>query len=332
MLNLSKGENTEVTGRSEAAGPVALALGWTDPTGEGDADVSVLLLTADGKVRGDGDFFFYNQPASANGSVQLLGKTPTGGGSEDRIQVDLTALPEDVHRVVIAASRHAEATFGDLADLRLTLSDSAGEPLLAFDITDASAETAFVFGELYRRAGQWRFRAVGQGYASGLAGLATDFGIAVEGDEDENDADEAPAVPAPAEPVDAAPPEAGRPAKVRTGRRPVRKCTLAPVKTDLADHAHWQHARLFSVHGLRNDQEREVRATSTLLAVMAQVPEFGRRVTARFGAPAGLLQTFAEAQFKHGETTVRPDGIVRVSRAGRIWTALVETKTGGNRS
>ncbi|MEO5876781.1 MAG: TerD family protein [Streptosporangiaceae bacterium] len=319
-----KGGNIGLAGLSETDGPVTLTLGWTDPTGAGEADVSVLLLGPDGRVRGDDDFFFYNQPASADGSVQLLGKSPTGSGSEDQILLDLTALPEEIERVGIAASRYAGATFGQLDDLRLTLSDSAGAHLLAFDITDAGVESAFVFGELYRRAGEWRFRAIGQGYESGLAGLARDFGISVNDDTDEPVVEEAVAVLVEA--------EAKQPAKVRTSRtRTVKKTTLPKtLKVSLADHASWQQARLFSASGLRNDQEREVRATSTLLAAMVQVPEFGRRLTARFNAPAGTVQTFAEASFKHGESTVRPDGIIRVARAGRIWTALVETKTGGN--
>ncbi|GAA3227651.1 TerD family protein [Actinocorallia longicatena] len=363
MEQLVKGANVALAALSDIEGPVTLTLGWSDPTGAGEADVSVLLQGADGKARGDGDFFFYNHPSSADGTVQLLGKTPTGGGSEDGIQVDLEALPADVTGVVIAASRYGGATFGELDDLRLTLADSAGNPLLSFDIGDAGEETAFVFGELYRRDGAWKFRAVGQGYASGLAGLAGDFGIDVQDDEAEAEAGaeavtEASTVAAEAadggtvtrtapeavhaEPVRAepaadvaAPPvaktlEAPAAGRVRTGRRVVKKNTLPVAKVNLADHAGWQGARLFSVSGLRNDQEREVRATSTLLAVMTQVPEFGRRITARFGAPAGTMQTFAEASFKHGESTVRPDGVVRVSRAGRIWTALVETKTGGS--
>ncbi|GAB2850925.1 hypothetical protein GCM10022221_57860 [Actinocorallia aurea] len=127
-----------------------------------------------------------------------------------------------------------------------------------------------MFGERFRRDALWKFRAVGQGYASGLAGLAADFGIAVQSDEPADQADGAPAgheAPPQAAPADEAPPAAERP--VRTGRRPSKKCTLSPAKTDLADHPHWRQARLFSVDGLRNDQEREVRATSTLLSVGA---------------------------------------------------------------
>ncbi|MUN42134.1 TerD family protein [Actinomadura litoris] len=330
MQQMRKGSNVELSSLTEAEGPVTAALRWTDPTGAGEADVAALLLDASGRVRGDADFVFYNQPAHPDGTVQLLGKSPTGGGSEDRVLLDLAAMPAGVERVVLTASRYAGATFGDLDDLGLTLYDSSGAALLGFDIGDAASETAFVFGELYRRGGGWRFRAVGQGYASGLAGLAGDFGISVD------DGEEAPAIPAAeAEPAPeagvgaaAAPVKEPRPARVRTAKRRVT-LPKAP-KVDLADHPAWQGARLFPVSGLRSDHEREARATSTLLAVMAQVPEFGRRLTARFNAPAGTLQTFVETPFKHGEGKVRPDGVIRVARAGRIWTALVETKTGGS--
>nr|WP_233526222.1 TerD family protein [Actinomadura spongiicola] len=340
---MTKGANVDLFGLSTATGPFTVALSWIDPSGEGEADVSVLLVDAGGKVGSDADFVFYNQPATVDESVRLLGKTPTAVGSEDRILVDLDALRPAVERVVIAASRYADATFGALDDLRLTISDSAGEVLLTFDIKDADTETAFIFGELYRRNDTWKFRAVGQGYTSGLAGLATDFGISVD-DGDEEEGDQAPARPTAApgsarpeppalaaagQPADPTPPKGDdRPKRVRT----VRKKTTVPkaVKVNLAENPSWQHARLFPVTGLRNDQEREVRATATLLAVMAQVPEFGRRLTARFNAPAGTIQTFAEASFGHGDGKVRPDGVLRVARAGRIWTALIETKTGGN--
>nr|WP_221481699.1 MULTISPECIES: TerD family protein [Actinomadura] len=330
---MSKGANIDLSGLTAATGPLTVALSWIDPSGEGEADVSVLLVNADGKVGSDADFVFYNQPATADESVRLLGKAPTATGSEDRILVDLTALRPEVERVVVAASRYREATFGALDDLRLAVSDGSGEVLLVFDIKDADTETAFIFGELYRRGDGWKFRAVGQGYESGLAGLATDFGINVD-DGDEDEPGEAPASQGPTsgtdqpEPVAATPVEDERPKRVRTAKK---KTTLPKAaKVDLAEHSSWRHARLFSVTGLRNDQEREVRATATLLSVMAQVPEFGRRLTARFNAPAGTVQTFAEASFKHGDGKVRPDGVLRVARAGRIWTALIETKTGGN--
>lgn len=345
MQQMTKGANIDLPGSTTAAGPLTVALSWIDPSGAGEADVSVLLVGADGKVGSDTDFVFYNQPATADESVRLLGKAPTATGSEDRILVDLTILRPEVQRVVIAASRYAGATFGALEDLRLAVSDSTGKALLAFDIKDADTETAFIFGELYRRGEGWKFRAVGQGYESGLAGLAADFGINAD-DSDEEETAHAPShpdgapgtdrteAPAPAA-VDVAAPVAE--VSVKTEQRPkqvrtAKKKTTVPkaAKINLAEHPSWQQARLFPVTGLRNDQERETRATATLLAVMAQVPEFGRRLTARFNAPAGTIQTFAEASFKHGDTRVRPDGVLRVARAGRIWTALIETKTGGN--
>ncbi|MGI5328407.1 TerD family protein [Actinomadura nitritigenes] len=336
---MSKGANIGLSSLTTATGSLTAALSWIDPSGEGEADVSVLLTNIDGKVGSDADFVFYNQPTTADESVRLLDKSPTATGSEDRILVDLGALRPDVQRVVIAASRYAGATFGALDELCLTISDSTGAELLAFPIKEADRETAFIFGELYRRDDSWKFRAVGQGYASGLAGLAADFGISVD-DSEEQQPGPAPAQPAEPPPTDGpdaiadhAAPEASptggkRPQRVRTAKKKVTAPKAA--KVSLAEHPSWQHARLFPVTGLRNDQEREARATATLLAVMAQVPEFGRRLTARFNAPAGTIQTFAEASFKHGDGKVRPDGVVRVARAGRIWTALIETKTGGN--
>ncbi|MFE4259938.1 TerD family protein [Streptomyces sp. NPDC056883] len=376
MQEIPKGANVSLTALSEDAGAVVVSLGWSSASGAGDADVSVLLLDENGKVRDENDFYFYNNPAAADGSVQLLGKVPTDNGDEDRISVDLTAVPEGVARIVVAASRYAGARFGDLDDLRMTVADRSGEPLVGFSIDDAGVETAFIFGELYRRGEEWKFRAVGQGYETGLAGLATDFGIPVledsEGPEEPEGAEEAelagegrPAeAAAPAEPEQGpgaavagaeapaavpvaeplagpaagpAPAEAAAPAAVpaqtrgRSPRTTRKKVTLPKVaKKSLAENESWSQARLFPVPSLKSDREREVRATSVLLSVMAQVPEFGRRLTAGFGAPAGRMQTFTEVSLPHGDTPRRPDGVIRVERAGKLWTALVETKTNGN--
>lgn len=387
MREMTKGANVGLADLSEDAGTVIASLSWSSAAGDGDADVSVLLLDAGGKVRGDADFFYYNNPSAADGSVQLLGKTPTDGGSEDRISLDLTAVPEDVERLVVAASRYGGSRFGDLDDLRMTVADRSGEVLLGFSIGDASVESAFIFGELYRRGTEWKYRAIGQGYETGLAGLATDFGIDVD-DEGENEAAEvadeavevadeasevadeasdgaaeeaaervtdpgdgegaAPAVesagaaqPLPAVPAQPGPqtataeqPAAAAPApapKRPRARTAKKKVTLPAVATkSLAENDSWRAARLFPASNLKSDKEREVRATSVLLSVMAQVPEFGRRLTAAFGAPAGRMQTFTEVSLPHGETPKRPDGVIRVERAGKLWTALVETKTNGN--
>ncbi|MEU2024369.1 TerD family protein [Streptomyces sp. NPDC016469] len=356
MREMTKGANVGLADLSDDAGSVIASLSWSSTAGDGDADVSVLLLDANGKVRGDADFFYYNNPAAADGSVQLLGKTPTDGGSEDRISLDLTAVPEDVDRLVVAASRYGGSRFGDLDDLRMTVADRSGEVLLGFSIGDASVESAFIFGELYRRGTEWKYRAVGQGYETGLAGLAADFGIDVD-DEGENETADgvagpvdgegaAPAVESagPAQPLPAVPaqpgpqtvaaeqPAASAPAPKRPRARTAKKkVTLPAVATkSLAENDSWRAARLFPASNLKSDKEREVRATSVLLSVMAQVPEFGRRLTAAFGAPAGRMQTFTEVSLPHGETPKRPDGVIRVERAGKLWTALVETKTNGN--
>jgi stress response protein SCP2 len=354
MFEMIKGANVGLASVGEDTGSVVASLSWSSAAGDGDADVSVLLLGEDGKVRSDADFFFYNNPAAEDGSVQLLGKTPTENGSEDRVSLDLTAVPEAVQRIVIAASRYGEAHFGELDDLRVELADRVGEPLLGFSIDTAGSETAFLFGELYRRAGEWKFRAIGQGYESGLAGLATDFGIDVDDDAEamadavtEGAAEAEGSVPVPQ--LEMVPTQAAEPGIV-TGAAPAgdevagtgaaakrrprtakKKVTLpATQKKSLAESDAWRRARLFPASSLKSDRERETRATSVLLSVMAQVPEFGRRLTAAFGAPAGRMETFTEVSFPHKDTPRRPDGVIRIERAGKLWTALLETKTNGN--
>ncbi|MEU7086985.1 TerD family protein [Streptomyces achromogenes] len=347
-----KGSNATLSALSENVGSVIISLRWASPSGEGDADVSVLLLGPDGKVRSDADFYFYNNPVAPDGSVQLLGKVPAERGDEDRIGFDLTAVPEGVDRMVVAASRYGGACFGELEDLGVTLSDAAGEGILRFAIDDAQSVSAVIFGELYRRAGTWKFRAVGQGYADGLAGLARDFGVDIDDDaaaepvlhddpaEEEGVTVRAvtgepvpeqalPAVPSPRRSGEAGQ-GPGRTPRPRTAKRKVTLPKVAKAKKSLAENESWRESRLFPVSALRSDRDRETRATSVLLSVMAQVPEFGRRLMAPFGAPAGRMETFVEVSLPHGDTPRRPDGVVRVERAGKLWTALVETKTNGN--
>jgi len=123
-------------------------------------------------------------------------------------------------------------------------------------------------------------------------------------------------------------------AAVAPKRRPrtaKKKVTLPKTpRKSLAENDGWRQARLFPASSLKSDHEREMRATSVLLSVMARVPEFGRRLTAAFGAPAGRMETFTEVSLPHGDTPKRPDGVIRVERAGKLWTALMETKTNGN--
>ncbi|GGQ52490.1 hypothetical protein GCM10010267_13920 [Streptomyces griseorubens] len=177
-------------------------VGWRSGPGVPDADASALLL-AGGKVRSDADFVFYNQPAHASGAVRHEGKRQDGGRVTDTLLVDLTRVEPGIETVILAASCDG-GTFGQVPDLSIEVKDAAhGTVAARFDSTGATTETAFVLGEFYRRQGAWKFRAVGQGYSSGLEGLATDYGITV--DEPQHAAP--PAAPV-APPAPAAPPVA----------------------------------------------------------------------------------------------------------------------------
>jgi len=195
MTQLTKGSNTPLD-----AVQVRITLQWQPGPGVPDVDASALLLRESGKVASDDDFVFYNQPSHPSGAVRHLGKQP----GADALEVDLSRLPAEVPRVVLAASADGGA-FGQVPGLRLVASDAAsGAELATFDMA-AENETAFVSGELYQRGGQWKLRAVAQGYSSGLAGLATDFGISVEGDAEPPVAPAVPPAPMPAVPPQGAP-------------------------------------------------------------------------------------------------------------------------------
>ncbi|GGV76259.1 hypothetical protein GCM10010294_42190 [Streptomyces griseoloalbus] len=192
---MSKGSNLPVD-----SPVVRVELAWVPGPGVPDVDASALLLTEAGRVRDDGDFVFYNQPRHASDAVTHLGKRSATGAAADTVEVNLRSVEPAVERIVLCASAGG-GTFGQVPGLALRLLDAGtGSELARFDMA-AGTETAFIGGELYRRQGTWKFRAVGQGYASGLAGLATDFGITVD---DPSPAATAPTVPAP--PATTAPP------------------------------------------------------------------------------------------------------------------------------
>ncbi|MGW3728809.1 TerD family protein [Streptomyces sp. NPDC000851] len=177
-------------------------LGWRSGPGVPDTDASALLL-AGGKVRSDADFVFYNQPQHTSGALRHEGKREAGGGVTDTLLVDLARMEPAIETVVVAASADGGA-FGQVPGLYIEVKDAArGTVVARFDSEGATVETAFVLGEFYRRQGAWKFRAVGQGYSSGLEGLATDFGITV--DEPQHTAPTAPPVTAPT-PAPSAPP------------------------------------------------------------------------------------------------------------------------------
>ncbi|QIQ07277.1 TerD family protein [Streptomyces liangshanensis] len=195
-MSMLKGANLPV-----AASAVRVELGWRSAPGTPDVDASALLLV-NGKVRSDADFVFYNQPAHASGAVRHEGKRPAGDAVTDTLAVDLAQVEPAVERIVLAASSDG-GTFGRVPGLHVRVLDAAsGTEIARYDSQDATVETAFVLGELYRRQGAWKFRAVGQGYDSGLAGLATDFGISVD-EPRPAAAPQAPATP-PAPPAPAA--------------------------------------------------------------------------------------------------------------------------------
>jgi tellurite resistance protein TerA len=171
---MAKGSNAPVPTTA-----LCVELGWRSGPGVPDADASALLLVG-GKVRSDADFVFYNQPEHSSGAVRHEGKRTDGGRVTDTLLVDLARVEPSVETVVLVASADG-GTFAQIADLYIEVRDAAQNTVAArFDSAGATVETAFVLGEFYRRQGAWKFRAVGQGYDSGLEGLATDFGITVD--------------------------------------------------------------------------------------------------------------------------------------------------------
>ncbi|MFB7509040.1 TerD family protein [Streptomyces broussonetiae] len=211
---MSKGSNAPVPITA-----LRVELGWRSGPGVPDADASALLLTA-GKVRSAGDFVFYNQPAHSSGAVRHEGKRTAGGQVTDVLGVDLTRVEGAIERIVLAASADG-GTFGQVPGLYVEVTDAAsGAVVVRFDSPGATSETAFVLGEFYRRQGSWKFRAVAQGYSSGLEGLATDFGITV--DEPQHAAPPATAAPHPVvtPPAPVAPPPPPSPASPPVAAQP----------------------------------------------------------------------------------------------------------------
>ncbi|QHY98730.1 General stress protein 16U [Streptomyces sp. S4.7] len=189
-VSLSKGGNVSLSKEAPGLTAVLVGLGWDARSTTGadfDLDASALLVNAAGKVPSDQHFIFYNNLKSPDGSVEHTGDNLTGEGEGDdeSLKVDLAGVPADVDKIVFPVSIHeAESrsqSFGQVrnAFIRVVNQDGGAE-LARYDLTeDASTETAMVFGELYRNGAEWKFRAVGQGYASGLSGIATDFGVGV---------------------------------------------------------------------------------------------------------------------------------------------------------
>ncbi|MEU6342646.1 MULTISPECIES: TerD family protein [unclassified Streptomyces] len=189
-VSLSKGGNVSLTKEAPNLTAVVVGLGWDARTTTGagfDLDASALLTGTEGKVLSDQHFVFFNNLKSPDGSVEHTGDNITGEGEGDdeQIKVNLAAVPAEVSKIVFPVSIYEAETrqqsFGQVRNAFIRVVNQADNNELArYDLTeDASTETAMVFGELYRHGAEWKFRAIGQGYASGLRGIAQDFGVNV---------------------------------------------------------------------------------------------------------------------------------------------------------
>ncbi|MFG2691959.1 TerD family protein [Kitasatospora sp. NPDC051984] len=189
-VSLAKGGNVSLTKEAPGLTSVIVGLGWDVRATTGadfDLDASALLCSEAGRVLSDQHFVFYNNLRSPEGSVEHSGDNLTGGGDGDdeQIRVDLTAVPPQVAKVVFPVSiydaEQRRQSFGQVRNAFIrVVNDADGAEVARYDLSeDASTETAMVFGELYRYGAEWKFRAIGQGYASGLRGIALDYGVNV---------------------------------------------------------------------------------------------------------------------------------------------------------
>ena len=191
-ISLSKGGNVSLTKEAGTAGlsAVTVGLGWDARTTDGaafDLDASAIGAKADGKAYSDKHFVFFSNLVSPDGLIEHTGDNLTGqgDGDDEKIKVNLASLPAEIDKVVFAVSIYDAdnrgQSFGQVRNAFIRVVNQADNTELArYDLTeDASTETAMIFGELYRNDADWKFRAVGQGYASGLFGIASDYGINV---------------------------------------------------------------------------------------------------------------------------------------------------------
>ncbi|MDF3308237.1 TerD family protein [Rhodococcus sp. T2V] len=189
-VSLTKGGNVSLTKEAPNLTAVAVGLGWDARSTTGtdfDLDASAIGAGADKKVVSDQHFVFFNNLRSPDGSIEHVGDNTTGAGEGDDevINVNLAAVPANIESILFPVSIYDAETrsqsFGQVRNAYIRVVDQAnGTELARYDLSeDASTETAMVFGELYRHGTEWKFRAIGQGYASGLAGIARDYGVNV---------------------------------------------------------------------------------------------------------------------------------------------------------
>jgi tellurium resistance protein TerD len=187
-ISLTKGGNVNLSKEAPGLKKISVGLGWDARATDGaafDLDASAFLVTAEGKVRTDGDFCFFNNKLVANGAVQHMGDNTTGvgDGDDETIQVELTLIPAELEKVVFTVTIYEaelrKQNFGQVshAFIRI-LNQEGGQEIARYDLSeDASVETAMIFGEIYRHGTDWKFKAVGQGFAGGLGPLAASFGV-----------------------------------------------------------------------------------------------------------------------------------------------------------
>ncbi|MEM8072803.1 TerD family protein [Morganella morganii subsp. sibonii] len=187
-VSLSKGGNVSLSKTAPSMKNVLIGLGWDVRSTDGqdfDLDASAFLLTAAGKVRGDVDFIFYNNLRSTDGSVTHTGdnRTGQGDGDDESLIIKLDMIPAEIDKIVFVVTIHDAQTrrqsFGQVSGAFIRLvNDDTNTEIARYDLTeDASTETAMLFGELYRHGTEWKFRAVGQGYAGGLSSVCAQYGI-----------------------------------------------------------------------------------------------------------------------------------------------------------
>ena len=187
-LSLQKGGNLSLSKEAPGLTNIVVGLGWDPRSTDGtqfDLDASAFLLNASGKVRSDADFIFYNQLKSLDGSVEHTGdnRDGAGDGDDEAIKVDLSRVPADVDKIAFTVTIHdAESrrqNFGQVSNSFIRIINEANSSeIVRYDLAeDASTETAMIFAELYRHSNEWKFRAVGQGYAGGLRALANSYGM-----------------------------------------------------------------------------------------------------------------------------------------------------------
>lgn len=189
-ISLQKGGNVSLTKTDPGMTNLLAGLGWDARSTDGaafDLDASVFLVGENGKVLSDAHFVFYNQKTSPDGAVVHAGDNTTGDGDGDdeSVSINLPGVEAPIQRIVFAVTIHDAETrkqnFGMVrnAFMRVVNKDSNTE-LARFDLSeDYSTETAMVFGEIYRNGEEWKFKAVGQGFAGGLNALASDHGVSV---------------------------------------------------------------------------------------------------------------------------------------------------------